>query len=83
MRMTGPIQNAFAAEPGWRAIFGDDDPNSTMSRLVGWAVTTDTDGATEVVGLIVDPNNPAKIVSAAAAVTPEGHTLTRYGFKAD
>ena len=79
--MTDPIQNAFAAETGWRAIFGEDEHDRTMSRVIAWAVTTDADGASEVTGLIVDPNDPARIVSAGGVVTPEGHTLARYGFK--
>ena len=54
-----------------------------MSRVVAWAVTTAQDGTVEVTGLIVDPNDPARIVSAAGVVTPEGQALTRYGSKDD
>jgi hypothetical protein len=79
-RMAGPIQSAFAAEPGWRAVFGEGN-DSTMSRVVGWALTTGEGGASELVGLIVDPADPSRVVAASGVVTPEGHSLTRYGYK--
>ena len=69
------IKQLAAAESGWRAVFAEPDGSESLSRIVGWAVDGD-----EVVGLIVDPAAPAKIVPAAGASSPSGGRFNRYRF---
>ena len=69
------IKQLTAAESGWRAVFAEPDGSESLSRIVGWAVDGD-----EVVGLIVDPGAPAKIVPAAGASSPSGGKFNRYRF---
>ena len=68
------VRHLAPADPGWRAVFDDD----SLVRIVAWAI--DDQG---VLGLIVDPNDPAQIVAAPQATTPDGFTFARYGFRAD
>jgi len=70
------IENLIPAADGWRALYGHGSA-AQRSRIVGWAVV-----AGEVVGLVVDPNEPSKIVPAPAATDPETGAFTRYGFAA-
>lgn len=74
--MSDKIENLIPAADGWRALYGHGSA-AQRSRIVGWAVV-----ANEVVGLVIDPNDPAKIVAAPAAVDPETGAFTRYGFAA-
>jgi len=71
------IEQLVAAEPGWKAVFKESDDSETMSRILGWAVG---DGGDELVGVIVDPAEPSRIVAAAGATSPGGGTFTRYRF---
>ena len=57
------IKQLAGAESGWRAVFAEPDGSESLSRIVGWAVDGD-----EVVGLIVDPGAPAKIVPSMLQV---------------
>ena len=70
-----PIKQLAATESGWRAVFAEPDGSESLSRIVGWAVDGD-----EVVGLIVDPGAPAKIVPAPGASSPSGGRFNRYRF---
>jgi hypothetical protein len=70
------IENLIPAADGWRALYGHGSA-AQRSRIVGWAVV-----AGEVVGLVIDPNDPSKIVPAPAATDPEAGAFTRYGFAA-
>jgi hypothetical protein len=72
------IQQLVSAESGWRAVFAEPDGSESMSRIVGWAVQG---GA--VVGLIVDPAAPARIVAAAEASSPSGGKFNRYRYVAE
>jgi hypothetical protein len=72
------IQQLVAAESGWRAVFKEPDGGESTSRIVGWAVGDD--GA--VAGLIVDPTEPGRIVSAAGAASPDGGAFLRYRYVA-
>src|SRR6059058_6386107 len=69
------IKQLASADSGWRAVFAEPDGSESLSRIVGWAVDGD-----EVVGLIVDPAAPAKIVPAAGASSPSGGRFNRYRF---
>ncbi len=78
--MSEKIQHLIPAADGWRALFGHGSA-AQRSRVVGWAVVAGEEGD-EVVGLVVDPNDPSKIVPAPAATDPETGAFTRYGFAA-
>ena len=53
------IDQLVSAESGWKAVFEELDGGQTTSRILGWAIT---DGGEELVGVIVDPSDPARIV---------------------
>jgi hypothetical protein len=75
------IAQLIPAETGWKAVFVEPDGVESVSRILGWAVSGG-EGDGELVGLIVDPNEPSKIVSAVDASSPDGGTFTRYRFVA-
>ena len=59
-----------AAVPG---TFGDP------VRVIGWGGVRHGE-TSEVVGIIVDPNNPARLVVAPDVVDPSGGEFARYGY---
>jgi hypothetical protein len=70
----------ISAEPGWRALFANADGESTgRSRVIAWAAQK-TDGATRIVGVIADPNDPKSLVAADSVVDEDGGSLQRYGY---
>jgi hypothetical protein len=69
----------ISAEAGWRALFESEGLETGRSRVIGWA-SIDTDGASRLVGIIVDPNDPRQLVPADEVVDDEGGSLARYGF---
>ena len=69
------IEQLVPAESGWRAVFKEPDGSESMSRILGWAVADDA-----VVGLIVDPAEPSRIIAAAGAASPGGGTFARYRY---
>jgi hypothetical protein len=71
------VDQLVAAEHGWKAVFKEPDGAETVSRILGWAVA---DGGDELVGVIVDPGEPSRIIPAAGAASPGGGTFTRYRF---
>ena len=71
------IEQLVAAESGWKAVFKEPDGAETMSRILGWAVADDGE---ELVGVIVDPAEPSRIVPAAGTASPGGGTFSRYRF---
>ena len=76
------IQQIVAAENGWRALFEEPTGEVTRSRVVCWALAG-TAEAVEIVGMIVDPTEPTKVVSAPDGVSPDGGAFTRYAFAPD
>jgi hypothetical protein len=72
------IDQLIPAETGWKAVFAEPDGAESVSRILGWAVRGDGDG--ELVGVIVDPSEPSKIVAAEDASSPDGGTFTRYRY---
>ena len=75
------IAQLVPAEPGWKAVFKEPDGSESLSRIVGWSVTGDGDDA-EVVGVIVDPNEPGRIIAVSGADSPGGGSFSRYRFVA-
>ncbi len=78
--MSDKIENLIPAGDGWRALFGHGSA-AARSRIVGWAVVAGDEGP-QVVGMVVDPNDPSRIVAAPSATDPEAGAFTRYGFAA-
>jgi len=75
------IEELVQAEPGWKAMFREPDGGESQSRVLGWAVARG-DENDELVGVIVDPTDPSRIVVASEAVSPEGGSFDRYRFVA-
>jgi len=73
------IEWMISAETGWRALFELDGEEVGRSRVIGWAGVRKED-ATEVVGIIVDPNDPSALAAAPDVVDPSGGDFARYGF---
>ena len=76
------IQQLVPAESGWRALFEEPTEEITRSRVLGWALVP-TGGAVEVVGMIVDPTEPSRIVAAPGSSSPGGGAFSRYAFQPD
>ena len=75
------IGQLVAAESGWKAVFKEPDGAETMSRILGWAAVGTGEGA-ELVGVIVDPSEPSRIVAARDAGSPGGGSFARYRYVA-
>ena len=78
------IRQLVPAEPGWKAVFEEADGSESQSRILAWAVTDGGDGADEtgMVGVIVDPAAPSRIVRAPDAAPPSGAAFNRYRYVA-
>jgi hypothetical protein len=76
------IVSLVPAEPGWLALYrGEYEEDGESARVVAWALVQDAAGGRRVVGLVVDPAEPTRIVfapDAASAIAPE---FVRYGFR--
>jgi hypothetical protein len=75
------IDQLVSAEPGWKAVFKEPDGGESVSRVLGWAVVGEADEQ-EIVGVIVDPAQPARILPATEAVSPGGGSFARYRYVA-
>ncbi len=77
------IVTIVPADAGWRAIYGGQasGEESGLSRIVAWALVEDASGDRRIVGMVVDPQNRANIVSASGSESAQAGTLTGYGFK--
>lgn len=81
--VTSRIVSLVAAEPGWRAIyFDEDDENRELTRIVAWALVED-DGTQDLIGLVIDSNDPTRIVPAPEGGSATAPRFDRYGFKED
>jgi hypothetical protein len=76
------IVSLVPAEPGWLALYrGEYEEDAESARVVAWALVESGDGTRALVGMVVAPDEPTKIVAApegASALAPE---FDRYGFK--
>lgn len=73
------IEQLVPAEAGWKAVFKEPDGGESLSRVLCWASLAD-DAESELVGMIVDPADPARIVAASAAASPGGGAFARYRY---
>jgi hypothetical protein len=73
------IQHLVPAESGWNAVFEEPTEEVTRSRIVCWAVAK-SGSAVEVVGMIVDPAEPSKVIPAPGSSSPGGGAFSRYRF---
>ena len=81
---SGVVDEKFSAlvsvEAGWRALFADSDGAETgRSRVIAWA-SLEREGATMIVGIIADPNDPKSLVAADSVQDEDGGSLQRYGY---
>jgi len=67
------------AEAGWKALFELYGEEVGRSRVIGWGGVRNGD-ALEVVGIIVDPNDPSQLAVARDVVDPSGGEFARYGY---
>jgi hypothetical protein len=70
------VHQFTAADPAWRAVFDDD----SLVRIVAWAVIGDE---AHIVGFVVDPADPSRVIAAPEARTADGAGFLRYGFRPD
>ena len=77
------IVTVIPADSGWRAIYGSQTPGeeSGLSRVVAWALVEDDTGGRRVVGMVVDPQDRASIVTATGTESSQAGSLTGYGYK--
>jgi hypothetical protein len=75
------IEQLVPAESGWKAVFKEADGGESQSRILGWGVAAGED-ENELVGVIVDPAEPSRVVAAPEAVSPEGGEFLRYRYVA-
>jgi hypothetical protein len=77
----GRIVSLVPAEAGWRALYrGEYEEDAESARVVAWALVESADGSQNLVGMVVAPDEPTRIVPApegASAVAPQ---FDRYGF---
>jgi hypothetical protein len=74
------FQQLAPAESGWKAVFSEPDGTESISRILAWAIGADKEA--EITGVIVDPDDPSRIVAAASATSPGGGTFLRYRYVA-
>ena len=80
--MDARIVALVPAEPGWRALNrGEYDDDEESARVVAWALVESANGTQDVVGMVVAPDEPTKIVPAPEGVSALAPQFDRYGFK--
>jgi hypothetical protein len=73
------IEQLVSAESGWKAVFKEPDEGESLSRILGWAIVGSGDKR-ELVGVIIDPSEPSRIIPAVGAVSPAGGSFARYRY---
>lgn len=82
--MADSILSLVPAETGWRALYsGEFEEDAEMTRIIAWALVEGAEGERRIVGLVVDPSDPTRIVPAPEGVGPVATEFDRYGFKSD
>jgi hypothetical protein len=78
----GRILSLVPAEPGWRAVYGGDFADEReLARVVAWALVEARDGERRIVGMVIDPTDPTRVVPAPDAASATAGFFERYGFK--
>jgi hypothetical protein len=76
------IVSLVTADQGWRAIYlGNEEADRELTRIVAWALVEDEEGMRSVVGMVIDPNDPKRIVMAPDGASVTAPDFDRYGFK--
>jgi hypothetical protein len=82
--MDESIHGLTTAEPGWRAFYTGELLGDTESaRVVAWALVDRGEDGMEVVGMVVSPDDPTRIVPAPDAASVLAPDFERYGFRDD
>ena len=81
--MTDQIVSLVAAEPGWGAIYFDDDLHAHRADSGIRADLVEDDGAQDLIGLVIGLEHPTRIVPAPEECVGDRTYLDRYGFKED
>lgn len=80
--MDGRIVSLAPAEPGWRALYsGEYEEDRESVRVLAWALVESADGTQYVVGMVVAPDEPTKILPAPEAASALAPEFDRYGFQ--
>jgi hypothetical protein len=80
--MAPTIHLLVPAVRGWHALYrGEYQEDAESARVVAWALVDSVDGGREVVGLVVAPDDPTRIVPAPDAASAIAPQFDRYGFR--
>jgi hypothetical protein len=80
--MPRTIHSLVPAAAGWVALYrGEFEEDGESARVVAWALVDAEDGAREVVGLVVAPDDPTRILPAPEAASALAPEFDRYGFR--
>lgn len=80
--MAPKIHDVLSAEAGWRAYYtGELEGDAESTRVVAWALVDPDGDAPELVGFVVSPDDPTRIVLATAGVSVLAPDFERYGFR--
>jgi hypothetical protein len=76
------IVSLVPAEAGWQALYrGEYDEDRESARVVAWALVENGDSDQRVVGLVVHPDEPTRIVPAPDGASALAPAFERYGFR--
>lgn len=82
--MSETIHQVVPAESGWRAFYrGEYEEDAESARIVAWALMDGDDGSRALVGLVVDGDDPTRIIPAPEGGSAVATELERYGFRED
>jgi hypothetical protein len=77
----GRIVSLVPAEAGWRALYrGEYEEDAESARVVAWALVETADGSQDLVGMVVAPDEPTRIVPAPEGASATAPEFDRYGF---
>ena len=79
--MEGRIVSLVPAVAGWRALYrGEFEEDAESARVVAWALVETADGSQDLVGMVVAPDEPTRIVPAPEGASANAPQFDRYGF---
>jgi hypothetical protein len=75
------IVSLVPADAGWRALYrGEYEEDAESARVVAWALVEAEDGSRDLVGMVVAPDEPTRIVPAPEGASANAPEFDRYGF---